>query len=180
MPTRAQRRRNQEAREAADGLDAYHAKSPEMAGVKLGMRRDFVVEALRSRGIVSLTIRPCSQANTVDVLGGRITIDGTSKLRGDTVVNFWILPDIMGFTFRYYGDSALVSRLDHSVTAIDVPNPWLRTSDELLDPMLSVAEQGSEERVIVTREGFRVLTDSIGHQAISTGLQYVEGQIFGQ
>lgn len=178
MPTRAQRRRNQEARAAIAEQEAYIAGLPDLAEEKLGIRKEFVAEAIRSRGLVSLTMRPRGTANYVDVYGGAIDLDRPTGLRGDTIVNDWKLPKIEGFRVRFEGDSALVARLDPSFTALDVSDIWLRTSDELLQPTLSIAEQGSEEHITVTRDGLTLLTQTIGHSALGESLSYIEDQIF--
>ncbi len=178
MPTRAQRRRNREGREAVERLEAYKVGLPDLAKEKLGTRREFIAEAVRSSGLISLTFRPRGTANYLDVYGGAITFDGTSRLRGDTIVNDWTLPDIKGFQVRYDKNTALVARPDHVITAIDVSDIWLRTADELFEPAISVAEQGGEEHIAVTRDGLTLLTQTIGHSVLGESLRYIERQIF--
>lgn len=180
VTTRAVRRRNQAAREAAAELAAYTAGLPDLAAEKLDMRREFVAEAVRSSGLVSVTFRPYGTANYLDVYGGKIAFDTRGAgLHGDGIVNDWHLPEIAGFRVRYDERSALVARLDHSVTALDVSNIWLRTADELLDPTISHAEEGTEEHITTTRDGLTILSQSIGHQALGDSLAYIENQIFG-
>lgn len=180
MPTRAQRRRNREAREAAAEREAFIAELPGLAEEKLGIRSEFVAEAIRSSGLVSLTMRPRGAANHLEVYGGAISIDKTSGLGGDTFLNYWELPDVKGFRVRFDKDSALIARLDPTFTSLDIADVWLRTSDELLVPQLSVAEEGGEEHITVTRDGLTLLAQTIGHSAVSESLRYIEGQIFSQ
>lgn len=180
MPTRAERRRNREAREAVAEREAFIRRLPDLAEEKLGIRSEFVAEAIRSSGLVSLTMRPRGAANHFEVRGGAISIDKDSGLSGDTVVNNWELPDVKGFRVRFDKDSALVARLAPTFTSLDVSDVWLRTSDELLVPQLSVAEEGGEEHITVTRDGLTLLAQTIGHGAISEGLRYIEGQIFSK
>ncbi len=178
MPTRAQRRRNREARQAVAERETYKAELPSLAEEKLGIRKEFVAEAIKSSGLISLTVRPRGVANYLEVSGGAVVIDKSSGLSGDTIVNNWKLPDIKCFRVRFDKYTAQVARLDPAFTSLDVSDIWLRTADELIEPTISVAEEGSEEHITVTRDGLTLLAQTIGHNALGESLRYIEGQIF--
>lgn len=178
MPTRAQRRRNREAREEEAKREAYIAGLPDLAEERFGMRREFVAEAVRSSGLVSLTVRPWGTPNYLDVHGGEISIGESAGLSGDTVVNNWRLPEVKGFRVRFDRGTAVVARLDPAFTALDFSNGWLKTADELLVPQLSIAEEGDEQHITITRDGLTVLGQTIGHSAVGESLRYIEHQLF--
>ncbi len=178
MPTRAQRRRNRDLRAAIAEEEAYAARFPVIAEEELGTRREFIAEAIRSKGLVSLTFRPRGESNYIDVYGGTITTDGSTKLRGDGIVNDWAPPEIRGYRVRYDASSALICRLEPNITSIDVSDIWLRTSEELLMPHISTNEAGPEENITTTREGLVQLTRTLGHGAIAQSLSYIDEHLF--
>lgn len=178
MPNRAKRRRNREAREAPAREAAELEAFLDFADEKLLMRRVFVAEAVKSRGLIALTFRPRGNTNYLDVYGGEVKTDGTSRLHGDGIVNDWVLPSVRGYRVRFIEEAALVARLDPTFTSLDVSNVWLRTADELVQPPVSLAVEGDEQRIVVSREGLARLSQTIGNTAIAVSLQYIEGQLF--
>lgn len=176
MPTRTQRRRNQEARDVAEQAERYKNGLPNRAEEKLTMRRDFVVEAIRDSRLVSLTFQPWGQANILDIYGGNITFDGRSKLYGDTVVNNWQLPKIKGYRVQWFKDSStLVTKLSPSFSSLDVSNIWLRTVEELLNDPITL---DSEEDIVVSGDGLTIIAQNLGHNAMRGSLEYINAQLF--
>ena len=178
MPARAQRRRNQEARAATEQFEARKRAFPDLAAEKFSLRRDFIAEAIRSSGLVSMTFMPDGDSGRVDVFGGKITFDGRSSLRGDSLVNMWSLPAIRGYRISYGKTDALVTCIKPDFTAFDVSNLWLRTADDLLSPADYLAGSNGHEHLTLTRDGLTLLAGTIGHSAVSMGLSYIEQQLF--
>jgi hypothetical protein len=177
MPHRAQRRLNQKPEQARAALAAYLEEVPDLAEAAFGIRKEFVAEAIRSGGLVSLTMRPRGVENCLEVYGGAIALGRPIGLKGNKIVTDWKLPKIDGFKVRFNEDRALVARLDPDFTVLELYNKWLRTSDEL-KPGLSFDEKCGEQTIIVTRDGLTVLTHAVGISAVGEMLSYVEKQMF--
>lgn len=179
MPTRAQRRRNQQARETAERIELHKAALPDFAETKLGTSKPgFFAEVAKSEGVASVTFRPWGRSNYVNVYGSPIDFNETLELRGDGLVSDWPLPDMQGFQVRFAPGTVMIARLEPAFGALDVSDVWLKTADELAPAPLTVAQQGSEKRIVVSREGLAHLSQNMGHQALGQSLGYIEAQLF--
>jgi hypothetical protein len=103
----------------------------------------------------------------MDIYAGKIPQDEDPGIAGDTIVNNWLLPEIHGFRVKFDDKSAMVTRFGHPITAIDISNIWLRTTDELENPDVSVAVTGEEEGIVVTREGLSLLAQTVENEALA-------------
>lgn len=159
-------------------LGAQIAAFPVEAEAQFGIPRAFVAEAIRSRGLVGLTIRPRGEANFLRVFGGAIATDGTTSIFGDTIVNNWTLPSVTSFDVVYDADSAEADRYEAVAGSLDVSTVWLRTAEQLRAEPLVFDERGGEDYIAVTREGFARIARTSGHSAIGACLRDIESQLY--
>ncbi len=177
MAHRAERIRKRLEREAPMRAAAEFESLLDFAEDTVGIDRRFVAEAVKSRGLASVSIRPNGRPNYLQVYGAALH-DKQSTLYGDGVMAMWKVPNIAGFLLRIEGSNALVSRQTSQITGLDVSDLWLRTEDKIPEVAASIVEQGPEKHFIVSRLGFASLVRTVDHEAITSGLDYVRGQIF--
>ena len=177
MAHRAERIRKRLEREAPMRAAAEFESLLDFAEDTAGIDRRFVAEAVKSKGLASVKIRPNGRPNYLQVYGATLH-DKQSSLYGDGVMAMWKMPNIASFLLRFEGPSILVSRQTSQIAGLDVSDLWLRTEDKIPEVAASIGEQGSEKHFIVSRLGFASLIHTVNHEAIASGLDYIQTQVF--